>query len=105
MTVNGKECWSQSFYGPNGSQECGEKDDNAFKEESIAVKCEAESVDGKLTVRVHATLSSDTKDESFGIDNVVITKTSAGVAPSCASACAHVVLSSGVNGTCLIDMN
>ena len=76
MSVNGKECWKQSLDKANGSQRCG----GSHKEESITVKCEAESVDGKLTVRVHATLSSKENKESFGIDNVVITKTSAGAA-------------------------
>ena len=77
MSVNGKECWKQTLDKANGSKQCG---GGSHKEESITVKCEAESVDGKLTVRVHATLSSKENTESFGIDNVVITKISAGAA-------------------------
>ena len=92
VTVNGKQCWSQTFSGANGSDQCGRT--SSSKEESIAVKCEAESVGGKLTVRVYADLSSsNAKDESFAIDNVVITKTSTGATALCSFAFVHVVSS------------
>ena len=92
VTVNGKQCWSQTFSGANGSDQCGSKKSDS-KEESIAVKCEAESVGGKLTVRVYADLSSsNAKTESFAIDNVVITKTSTGATALCSFAFVHVVL-------------
>ena len=49
-----------------------------WREESVAVTCEAESVDGKLTVWVYTELDSAAFDESFAIDNVVVTKTHKG---------------------------
>ena len=38
------------------------------------VQCLADAVDGKLKVRVYTNLGSAADDESFGIDNVVVTK-------------------------------
>ena len=77
VAVNGKVCWTQAFPAPDGSQECGGLIDN-WREESVAVTCEAESVDGKLTVRAYTDLDRGGFDESFAIDNVVVTKTHKG---------------------------
>ena len=74
MSVNNKECWSQQFHYSKGVQVCGGK--SAYDESAVA-KCEAESVGGKLTVRVYTDLDSNGKDESFAIDNVTITPLSA----------------------------
>ena len=76
MSVNGKTCWSQTnVRGTVGNQLCG----GVFKEEIFRVTgCYAtlSSLEGKmpLTVRVWTSLDGDPDDESFGIDNVVITK-------------------------------
>ena len=40
----------------------------------MKVTCQADAVDGKLTVRVYTDLNSGANDESFGIDNVVVSK-------------------------------
>ena len=73
MSVNSEECWRQRFRWSIGSKECGGK----YKDASAAAECEAESVGGKLTVRVYTDLDSNGKDESFAIDNVAITPISA----------------------------
>ena len=77
VTVNDQPCWSQEFFMITGSQQCGSTLGN-WNENSISVKCEAEAVDGKLAVRVYADLDGSAEDESFAIDNVVITKIGAG---------------------------
>ena len=77
VSVNGKECWSQRFTTWYGSRQCGKNlEADNWNDASIPVKCEAEAVDGKLTVRVYSDLSSGPLDESFAIDNVVIAKIS-----------------------------
>merc|ERR1712048_546889 len=73
VTVNDKTCWTDSFWSKEGSQHCGSSRDN-FHETFVKVQCEAESVDGKLTVRVYGNLDSPLYDESFAIDNVVVAK-------------------------------
>ena len=75
MRVNGKECWKQTLNHASGSKICGYP---KYSDESIKVSCKADAVDGELRVRVHADLNSDTRDESFAIDNVVIEEISAG---------------------------
>ena len=52
---------------------CGQSH-GGWNEDVIAVTCEAESVSGKLAVRVYTSLSSAPDDESFAIDNVVVTQ-------------------------------
>ena len=75
VTVNGKTCWTETFTSKQGSKQCGSSSNNWF-EDSRTVKCEAESVSGKLAVRVYTSLSSNADDESFAIDNVVVSKLS-----------------------------
>ena len=79
VSVNGEACWSQTLSGTNGSPQCGGSSSTAWNEESVPVTCQAEAVGGKLTVAVYAHLDSFSgADESFGIDNVEISKISAG---------------------------
>ena len=73
VTVNGKECWTGTLIAYQGSQVCGQSH-NGWNENSIPVKCEAESVSGKLTVRVYSNLDGGADDESFAIDNVVVSQ-------------------------------
>ena len=77
VTVNDKICWTKSFANTAGSQQCGSSSNN-WHEDSVAVRCEAESVAGKLTVRVYTNLNGGADDESFAIDNVVVTQISTG---------------------------
>ena len=72
--MNGKTCWTETFTSTQGSKQCGSSNNNWF-EDSRTVKCEAESVSGKLAVRVYTSLSSNADDESFAIDNVVVSPT------------------------------
>ena len=81
VSVNGQECWSKTnVRGTDGTQLCG----GVYKEEIFRVTgCHARlSASGKekipLTVRVWTSLDGDADDESFGIDNVVITKLKTG---------------------------
>ena len=74
MSVNGKECWSKVLSGKVGSQVCGRSNNPEYVEERFVVTCQATVLDGALTVRVHAELNSGVHDETFAIDNVVITK-------------------------------
>ena len=73
MSVNGKVCWTKSnLIGTTGTQLCG----GFYKEQRFRVLgCQimfAKAQD--LTVRVWTNLDGDATDESFGIDNVLITK-------------------------------
>ena len=79
VSVNGKECWKQTFWGSlGGSNQCGgDQGQTAANEASVAVVCEAEAVSGKLTVRTYSSVNQGPHDESFAIDNVVIDKISA----------------------------
>ena len=78
MSVNGEVCWSKKFTYTDGTKQCGNGGTTkAPTDELVAVKCEGESNSGKLTVRVHTDLDQGAADESFAIDNVVITKISA----------------------------
>merc|ERR1712164_116257 len=56
-----------------GSQKCGQKH-GGWHEERYKVTCTGESKNGQFTVRVYTNLSSGASDESFGIDNAVLTK-------------------------------
>ena len=61
--------------GTSGTQQCG----GFFKEESFpvtdcTVTFPASESPSLLTVRVWTSLDGDASDESFGIDNVVVTK-------------------------------
>ena len=81
VTVNDKACWNKTLTNnPQGSQQCGDTtlSGDIWFEESLAVQCAAESVDGKLTVRVYADLNQVGTDESFAIDNVIVLKMSTG---------------------------
>ena len=73
VSINDKQCWSKEFVGANGTQTCGSSR-STWKEESVHVQCQANAVDGKLKVRAYTDLSSTPEDESFAIDNVVVTK-------------------------------
>ena len=70
VTVNDKTCWTKTLAASDGSQQCGGS--HKWHEDSVAVRCVAESVAGKLTVRVYANLDGGLSDESFAIDNVVV---------------------------------
>ena len=62
----------------DGTHECGRKSLSHFKDDSVSAKCEAEAGSGKLTVRVDTNLKGHKNEESFAIDNVVISQISAG---------------------------
>ena len=73
VSVNGKTCWTRTdVLGTVGTQQCG----GFFKEEGFRVRgCYATlSASEGLTVRVWTNLDGAANDESFGINNVVITK-------------------------------
>ena len=57
----------------SGKQLCGSKS-NGWNEEKIKVTCTGDAVNGQFTVRVYTQLNSAANDESFGIDNAVLTK-------------------------------
>merc|ERR1712159_145709 len=57
----------------SGKQTCGQKHGN-WHEERIPVSCTGEAKNGQFTVRVYTTLNSGASDESFGIDNAVLSK-------------------------------
>ena len=77
MSANGQTCWiKRNLLGSIGTQICGGR----FKEEIFRVTgCEI-TLSGAtesllpLTVYVWTSLDGDASDESFGIDNVVISK-------------------------------
>ena len=76
VSVNGKTCWTKNgIVLQKGGSECG---NGYFKsEERFAVACKVTllgSGNRPLTVRVWTTLDQTSKDESFGIDNVVVQK-------------------------------
>merc|ERR1712048_1380890 len=73
VKVNGKECWTKTFTGAQGRQICGAKN-NGWNELKVKATCTAAAVDGKITVQVGTNLNSDAKDESFAIDNAVLSK-------------------------------
>ena len=73
MEVNGKTCFNKVLSAGQGKQICG-RTNGGWHEDSIKVTCTGTAVDGKFTVRVYTTLNSAGNDESFGIDNVVLTK-------------------------------
>ena len=70
VQVNGKTCWTKKLHN-SGKQVCGSKN-GGWNEDRIKVSCIAPAVNNQLTVRVYTALNSDAKDESFGIDNVVL---------------------------------
>ena len=80
MSVNGKICWSKTnILGTIGTQQCG----GGYKEEYFRVTdCFVTllglQVKMPLQVRVWTSLDADPKDESFGIDNVVIERVKKG---------------------------
>ena len=73
VKVNGKQCWTKTFTGQQGKQICGAKT-NGWNELKVKATCTAAAVDGKITVQVGTNLNSDAKDESFAIDNAVLSK-------------------------------
>ena len=73
VQVNGKTCWQKKLAAGSGKQLCGSKS-NGWNEEKIKITCQAAPVNGQLTVRVYTELDSAANDESFGIDNVKLTK-------------------------------
>ena len=83
MSVNGMICWSMSMTASQGTQECGQGAFGPWNEAAIPVtKCSI-TLKGSgtvpLRVRVWTNLdSSDAKQESFGITNVVIHNEPAG---------------------------
>ena len=83
VSVNGKLCWSYKpshITSSKGSHQCGGQFSTIHKgyETVFAVTdCMARLVGSgnqPLTVRVWTNLDGNARDESFGIDNVVITK-------------------------------
>jgi len=71
VSVNDNICWTKTFEQTSGSYECGT---NGYifarREDSVAVRCDAESVGGEVTVRVYTSLDGTANEESFAIDNV-----------------------------------
>merc|ERR1712025_1559032 len=72
VTVNGKQCWTKTFQG-EGKQICGSKN-NGWNEAKVKVTCVAAAVKGSFAVRVYTSLNSAANDESFAIDNAVLSK-------------------------------
>ena len=77
VSLNGKTCWTNNMLATSGTQQCG----GFFKEESfrvtgctVTLPASEETTTVPLTVRVYTSLDGDASDESFGIDNVVITR-------------------------------
>ena len=74
VQVNGKTCWSKRLVASSGKQTCGQKHGN-WHEERIPVKCTGDVTgNGQFKVRVYTTLNSGATDESFGIDNAVLSR-------------------------------
>merc|ERR1712025_1512723 len=73
VQVNGKTCWSKRMVASSGKQTCGQKHGN-WHEERIPVKCTGDAKNGQFVVRIYTTLNSGASDESFGIDNAVLTQ-------------------------------
>merc|ERR1712025_1522930 len=72
VTVNGKQCWTKTFQG-EGKQICGSKN-NGWNEAKVKVTCVAAAVKGSFAVRGYTSLNSAANDESFAIDNAVLSK-------------------------------
>ena len=72
VQVNGNTCWTKTLNASQGEQICGQGH-SGWNEERMLVQCTAPAVNGKFTVRVYTTLNSGAQDESFAIDNVVLT--------------------------------
>ena len=76
MSLNGMICWATSMTASQGTQECGGQ--NQANEDAVPVTGCSVTLFGSgnvpLTVRVWTNLDSDAKDESFGIDNVIVQK-------------------------------
>ena len=78
ISVNGNVCWIKlNIFGKYGTQLCG----GVFYEEifhfkgcHIYLSATAPETIVTLTVRVWANIDGDAADESFGIDNVVVSK-------------------------------
>ena len=75
VSLNGKTCWTKEMLATSGTQQCG----GFFKEESFrvtgcTVTFAASESPAQLMVRVWTSLDGDASDESFGINNVVVTK-------------------------------
>ena len=74
VQVNGKTCWSKRLVASSGKQTCGQKHGN-WHEERIPVTCTGTATgNGEFKVRVYTTLNSGATDESFGIDNAVLSR-------------------------------
>merc|ERR1712224_1162669 len=71
--VNGKTCYNRRMQAGHGKQLCGQKH-GGWHEEKYKVTCTGDAKNGQFTVRVYTTLNSAANDESFGIDNAVLTK-------------------------------
>ena len=73
VSVNGDTCWTKTdILATRGTQQCG----GFFKEERFRVTgCYVDLAPSQtLTVRVWTDLDGNANDESFGIDNVVISE-------------------------------
>ena len=89
VSVNGNTCWTKTLsHNDPGTHECGSNghlggfiNAHEFTENSYRVTC-TEELSGpdnrELTVRVWTNLDDNAHDESFGIDNVVVTRIPAG---------------------------
>jgi len=73
VQVNGKTCWQKKLAAGSGKQLCGQKH-NGWNEARYQVSCTGDAKDGQFIVRVYTALNSAANDESFGIDNAVLTK-------------------------------
>ena len=75
MSLNGETCWTKTMSALDGTQLCG----GIYLEEIFPVTGCFVTLSGSegnipLTVHVWTNLDGAANDESFGIDNVVITK-------------------------------
>lgn len=82
VSLNGEVCWTkkESWKNQDGSQECGKdftNPNNPYYEKRFKVTGCSVMLKGTgnqpLTIKVWTSLDQDAQDESFGIDNVLIT--------------------------------
>ena len=76
MSMNGKRCAiKQNLNGDNGAQLCGSSGkEQVFRVRGCSVTLPAVRENMPLTVRIWTSLDGESHDESFGVDNVIISK-------------------------------
>ena len=75
--MNGKRCAiKQNLHGDNGVQLCGasEHKEEIFRVRGCSVTLPAVRESMPLTVRIWTNLDGESHDESFGVDNIIISK-------------------------------